>query len=80
MAYAKVDENNRIVVWSYEHLDGMDTEFSNGEYVDEVCVNGVEDFKIIDGQAVFEPLEQKPTTEERIAELEAMIKTLLAKG
>lgn len=78
MAYAMVDENNRIIEWSYEHLDGMDVEFSNGEYVDTNCVNGVEDFKIVDGQAVFDPLEHPQTSEERIAELEAALELLLS--
>lgn len=80
MAYAKIDKNNRIVEWSYEHLDGMDVEFSNGEYIDQNIVDGVEDFEIIDGQAVFNPLERTPTPEERIAELEAALELLLSGG
>lgn len=80
MAYATVDENNRIIEWSYEHLDGMDIEFSNGDYIDANCVNGVEDFKIINGQAVYDPLERPQTSEERIAELEAALELLLSGG
>lgn len=50
MAWASVDDDNRVIEWSYEHLYGMDIEFANGEYIDANCVNGVEDFKIVDGQ------------------------------
>lgn len=67
MAFAKVDQNRRIVEWSYERLNEMDVEFSNGEYVDEKCVSGVEDFRIVDGIAVFDPLEREPTLEELMA-------------
>lgn len=59
MAYAKVDSENRIIEWSYEHLNGFDVEFSNGDYVDEVCVDGVEDFIIENGKAIFSPKAEK---------------------
>ena len=59
MAYAKIDSNNRILEWSYEHLNEYDVEFSNGEYVDEVCVDGLEDFVIKDGKAIFSPMAEK---------------------
>lgn len=78
MAYAMVDGDNRIIEWSNEHLDGMDVEFSNGDYIDTNCVNGVEDFKIVDGQAVYDPLERPQTPEERISELEAALELLLS--
>lgn len=58
MAFAKIDENGRIVNWSEDHLDGFDTEFQNGDYVDEKCVNGVNDFVIRDGVAYFEPTKE----------------------
>ena len=58
MAFAKIDENDRIVNWSKDHLDGFDTEFQNGDYVDEKCVNGVNDFVIRDGVAYFEPTKE----------------------
>ena len=58
MAFAKIDENSRIVNWSEDHLDGFDTEFQNGDYVDEKCVNGVNDFVIRDGVAYFEPTKE----------------------
>lgn len=61
MAYAKVDENNRIVMWSHTKLDGFDTEFDNGDYVNEKCTNGVQDFIIENGKAVFSPLPKEPT-------------------
>lgn len=78
MAYAKIDEDNRIIEWSYEKLDGMDVEFGNGKYIDENCKNGLDDFKIIDGKAVYAPLEREQTPEERIAELEAALELLLS--
>ena len=58
MAFAKIDENSRIVNWSEDHLDDFDTEFQNGDYVDEKCVNGVNDFVIRDGVAYFEPTKE----------------------
>ena len=58
MAFAKIDENGRIVNWSEDHLDEFDTEFQNGDYVDEKCVNGVNDFVIRDGVAYFEPTKE----------------------
>lgn len=71
MAFAKIDADNRIIAWSEEPLDEMDTWFENGGYVDELCSNGVRDFVIIDGMAVYDPLPQdgmptdtQPTNEE----------------
>lgn len=71
MAFAMVDSYNRIISWSKEPLDEMDTWFANGGYVDELCSNGVRDFVIIDGMAVYDPLPQdgmptgtQPTNEE----------------
>ncbi len=58
MAYAKTDEHGRILAWSEYSLDGFDTEFSNGRYIDETCVNGLQDFVIRDGTAYFEPTEE----------------------
>lgn len=60
MAYAKVDNNNRIIEWSYDKLDHLNMEFSNGEYVDEVCNNGVQDFIIENGKAVYSPIAAEP--------------------
>lgn len=59
MAYAKTDENNRVLMWSYEKLDGFDKEFSNGDYIDEKCTDGLNDFIIENGKAVFSPLPEK---------------------
>lgn len=71
MAFAMVDADNRIIAWSEEPLDKMDTWFANGGYVDDLCVNGVRDFVIIDGMAVYDPLQEddvptetQPTNEE----------------
>lgn len=59
MPYAQTDEDNRIINWSYEKLDGMDVEFSNGDYVNENCVDGSEDFIIVGGEAIYSPLPEK---------------------
>ena len=58
MAYARVDINNRIVEWSNDKLDGFDVEFSNGDYIHVNERNGVQDFVIRDGEAVFEPTDE----------------------
>lgn len=58
MAFAMVDSDNRIISWSEEHLDGMDVYFKNGHYIDEKCVNGLNDFLIVDDEAVFQPTEE----------------------
>lgn len=59
MPYAKLNEEGRIVMWSREKLDGLDVEFSNGEYIDANCVDGLEDFVIVDGEAVYSPSAEK---------------------
>lgn len=59
MPYARIDENSRIIEWSYDQLDGFVTEFSNGDYVDTTATHGVEDFVIRDGVAYFEPTAEK---------------------
>lgn len=59
MPYAKVDADNRIIEWSFDRLDGLDVEFSNGEYVNENCVAGSEDFIIKNGKAVYSPTPEK---------------------
>lgn len=64
MAYARVDSENRIIEWSYDKLDGFNVEFSNGEYIDRVCTNGVDDFIIKDGVAIYSPLERAPSISE----------------
>lgn len=64
MPYAKLDENNRIQDWCYEKFIGLDVEFFNGEYIDENAKDGVEDFIIIDGMAIY-----APSYEKKIAQL-----------
>lgn len=59
MAYAKLDKDNRIVVWSKEYSSELDVEFSNGDYVNETCVNGLDDFIIKNGVAIYSPKPQK---------------------
>lgn len=72
MPYAKLDENGRIAEWSYEPMEGLDVEFSNGEYVDEKCINGLDDFRIENGMAVYDPTPEKVAQTERAAAIEAM--------
>lgn len=55
MAYAQVNHENRIINWSEDYFTGFDVEFSNGDYVNQTCVDGSLDFVIRDGIAYFEP-------------------------
>lgn len=64
MAFARVDDKGRIIEWSRERLDGFEVEFSNGDEVDELCTDGLEDFIIEEGKAVF-----RPTAAKQVAEL-----------
>ena len=64
MAFARVDERGRIIEWSRERIEGFEVEFSNGEEVDELCTDGLEDFIIEEGKAVF-----RPTAAKQVAEL-----------
>lgn len=59
MPYARTDEGNRIIEWSYDELDGLDVEFSNGDYVNETCIDGLDEFVIEDGMAVYSPKPEK---------------------
>lgn len=59
MPYARIDSNNRIEAWFLEEQPGT-VEFSNGDYVDATCINGLDDFRIENGLAVFDP---KPETQ-----------------
>lgn len=63
MAWARVDEKGRITEWSRERLDGFEVEFSNGDDVDELCTDGLEDFLIEEGKAVFRPTAAKQVEE-----------------
>ena len=70
MAYAMLDDQGRIVMWSHDPLDGLDVEFTNGDYIDEMCIDGVEDFIIENGEAVYSPLPEKEVAKLK-SELEA---------
>ena len=59
MAWARVDGQGRIMEWSSERIDGFEVEFSNGDDVDELCTDGLEDFIIEEGKAVFRPTAAK---------------------
>lgn len=76
MAYARVDINNRIVEWSDDKLDGFDVEFSNGDYIHVNERNGVQDFVIRDGQAVFEPTDESTMEWEERQENAALPETV----
>lgn len=53
MAYAKLNNQNRIIEWSYEPM--FDVEFSGEEIIDEMFINTLEDFIIENGVVRFEP-------------------------
>lgn len=55
MFWAKTDQEGRVIEWSSEPWAGLDTPFTNGPYIDEACTNGLDDFVIRDGEAVYEP-------------------------
>ena len=59
MPYARIDENNRITEWSYDELQGFNIEFSNGSYIDDNCTNGLDEFIIENGIAIYSPLPEK---------------------
>lgn len=59
MDYAKLDDNNRIIFWCHDKLDDDMVEFANGEYVNETCKEGLDDYIIEDCQAVYSPRPEK---------------------
>lgn len=59
MAYAQLDKDNRIIVWSEEFSSELNVEFSNGDYVNETCIDGLEDFIVENGIAIYSPKPQK---------------------
>ena len=59
MPYAQLNEEGRMVAWNRDEAEGFDVHFSNGDYVDENCVDGLEDFVIEGGEAVYAPLPEK---------------------
>lgn len=63
MAYAKTDADNRIVAWSYEPLDDDAVEFANGDELDAACKNGLDDYVIEGGKAVYRPTRAKQIIE-----------------
>ena len=63
MAYAKTDADNRIIVWSHEPLGDDAVEFSNGDKLDAECKNGLEDYVIEGGKAVYRPTRAKQIEE-----------------
>lgn len=68
MAYAKTDANNRIIAWSNEPLWDDVVEFANGDELDAACKNGLEDYVIEGGKAVY-----RPTRAKQILELKAKL-------
>lgn len=63
MAYAKTDGENRIIIWSYEPIGGDAVEFENGDELDAACKNGLEDYVIEGGKAVYRPTRAKQVAE-----------------
>ena len=63
MAYAKTDTNNRIISWSNEPLWDDVVEFANGDELDAACKNGLEDYVIEGGKAVYRPTRAKQILE-----------------
>ena len=68
LAYAKTDADNRIIVWSNEPLGDDAVEFSNGDELDAACKNGLEDYVIEGGKAVY-----RPTRAKKIEELKSKL-------
>ena len=68
MAYAKTDADNRIIIWSHEPLGDDAVEFANGDELDAACKNGLEDYVIEGGKAVY-----RPTRAKQILELKAKL-------
>lgn len=63
MPYAKTDGDNRIIIWSYETLGDDAVEFANGDELDAACKNGLEDYVIEGGKAVYHPTRAKQIKE-----------------
>jgi len=63
LAYAKTDADNRIIVWSNESLGDDAVEFANGDELDAACKNGLEDYVIEGGKAVYRPTRAKKIKE-----------------
>lgn len=59
MAFARLNDEGRIIEWCRDKLEDMDTEFSNPDYINENCINGIEDFIIENGLAKFSPKPEK---------------------
>ena len=66
MAYAKTDADNRIIAWRNEPLWDDAVEFANGDELDAACKNGLEDYVIEAGKAVY-----RPTRAKKIADLKS---------
>lgn len=63
MAYAKTDADKRIIIWSYEPIGYNAVEFANGDELDADCKNGLEDYVIEGGKAVYRPTRAKQIKE-----------------
>lgn len=63
MAYAMTDADNRIIIWSHEPLGDDAVEFENGDELDAACKNGLEDYVIEGGKAVYRPTRAKQILE-----------------
>lgn len=63
MAYAKTDADNRIIIWSHDPLGDDAVGFANGDELDSACKNGLEDYVIEGGKAVYRPTRAKQILE-----------------
>lgn len=63
MAYAKTDAGKRIIIWSHEPLGDDAVEFANGDELDAACKNGLEDYVIEGGKAIYRPTRAKQILE-----------------
>lgn len=59
ISYAVVDENNRIQRLYSFPIDEPTIQINNQEYVDEACVDGINDFIVVDNMAVYSPTIEK---------------------
>lgn len=65
-SYALVDGDGRIVEWCDTPTEGYNATFGNGDWLNETCANGLRDFRIVDGEAVYDP-----TPESEVEQLKA---------
>lgn len=58
MAYAMLDDENRIVEFSEDPLEGMNTEFDNADFVNETESQSLRDFVVVNRMAIYQPTQE----------------------